>query len=133
MSRSPIPAPARIPAIGILLLASASLGLAQREDPVQWTLTSDAAQAPPGSRVTLHLTAKLEEGWHLYSLTTPPGGPIPTTVKLDENPAVDAVKIYQPKPARRFDSNFNLGVETFEKEVPLLLDAGLKKDASAGP
>ena len=65
---------------------------AQKLDPIQWTLTSDFAKAPAGSSVPLHLKATFQEGWHLYSLTTPKGGPIPTTAELAENPAVKSVE-----------------------------------------
>src|SRR5262249_37491551 len=57
--------------------------------------------------------------------TTPKGGPIPTTLALADTPA----KIYQPKPGRRFDPNFNLDTETFEKEVVFQVVTELKKDA----
>jgi thiol:disulfide interchange protein len=115
---------------GLLLIACA---YGQKLDPVQWTLTTDSAKVAPGSSVTLRLTAKLDEGWHLYSPTTPPGGPIPTTIKLDDNPALAGFKLYQPKPDRKFDPNFNLGTETFQKEVVFLFKADLKKDTPAGP
>jgi len=112
-----------------------SLGVAQgaKLDPVQWELSSDAQKAPAGSSVALKLTAKLEPGWHLYSLTTPPGGPIPTTAKLADNPAVADSRLYQPQPERKFDPNFNLDTETFEKEAVFWIVANLKKDAAAGP
>src|SRR5947209_14510697 len=84
------------------LLLTAGFGLltplcGQRIDPVHWTLTSDVGQAPPGATVALRLTAKLDDGWHLYSLTTPKGGPIPTTAALAEDPAVESSKLFQPK------------------------------------
>ncbi len=122
--------------LGIILAAGAWLlapAYSQKLDPVQWSLTSETAKAPAGSSVTLKLTAKLDEGWHLYSLTTPKGGPIPTTAGLAENPAVGGFKIFQPKPERRFDPNFNLDTETFEKEAVFYIVADLKKDAAPGP
>ena len=105
----------------------------QRLDPVQWTLSSDVGKAPPGSTVPLCLTAKLDEGWHLYSLTTPKGGPIPTQADLAENPAVAGSRLFQPKPERKFDPNFNLDTETFEKEAVFWVVANLKNEAAAGP
>src|SRR6266446_5177103 len=92
----------------LLFVLLASPLLAQKLDPVQWTLTSDVAKAPPGSTVPLKLTAKLEPGWHLYSLTTPPGGPIPTTAVLADNASVEKVVLYQPKPERKPDPNFGI-------------------------
>src|SRR5579863_7459906 len=95
----------------------------QKLDPIQWTLSAGVTKAPPGASVPLHLKATFQEGWHLYSLTTPKGGPIPTTAELAENPAVKGVKLYQPPPIRQFDKNFNLYTETFEKQVDLPLTA----------
>src|ERR1700733_10006409 len=99
------------------LLAALTAADAQKLDPIQWTLTSSFAKAPPGSTVPLNLRATFQEGWHLYSLTTPAGGPIPTTAVLADNPAVKSSKLYQPPPFRQFDKNFNLYTETFERQV----------------
>jgi thiol:disulfide interchange protein len=121
-------------AFGTALLALTLGGLyAQKLDPVEWTLESDQSKVAPGGRATMRLIAKLQAGWHLYSPTTPPGGPIPTSLKLDDNPSIDKTSIYQPKPDRKFDANFNLDVEWFEKEAIFLVVADLKKDAPARP
>jgi len=112
----------------LILLASGAFA----QDPVKWTLSSDTAKAAPGANVVLKLTATLEDGWHLYSLTTPKGGPIRTTASLAENPAIESAKLYQPKPERKFDKNFGIDTETFEKEIVFLVEAQVKKDAPAG-
>ena len=83
--------------------------------------------------MTLHLTATMQEGWHLYSLTTPKGGPIQTTAALAESPAVKASRLFQPAPTRQFDQNFKLDTETFEKQVDFTIEAELASDAAAGP
>ena len=103
------------------------------EDPVQWTLQLEPASSPPGSHVLAKFHAKIEPGWHLYSLTTPKGGPIPTTSSLAESPVVAGSKLYQPKPERKLDPNFQIDTETFASQVVLLYDVELKKDAPAGP
>ena len=115
--------PAAILAFGVALAASAARG--QKLDPVQWTLSSGAGQAPAGSTISLHLTAKIDEGWHLYSLTTPAGGPIRTTAELAENPAVVRATFYQPPPVRKLDPNFKIDTETFEKQLDLPVKAEL--------
>ena len=102
------------------------------EDPVQWALAVDAA-ATPGGRVLAMLTATMEPGWHLYSLTTPKGGPNATTVTLVENPAVAGVRVYQPKPLRQMDPNFRIETETFGENLKLLVEIVLKSDAAPGP
>jgi thiol:disulfide interchange protein DsbD len=117
--------------IALGCLATAAFG--QRLDPVQWTLSSEIQRAPSGSAVPLHLKATLQPNWHLYSLTTPKGGPIQTTAGLSAIPAIAAAKFYQPQPVRKFDPNFKIDTETFEKDVDFPIVAELAKDAPAGP
>jgi thiol:disulfide interchange protein len=110
------------------LAAGAAYG--QKLDPVQWTLSSGVTKAPAGSTVPLHLTAKIDEGWHLYSLTTPAGGPIRTTAELAENPALERVTFYQPPPVRKLDPNFKIDTETFEKQLDLVIKSELAQAAA---
>ena len=119
----------RVLSLAFGLVAALTSAYGQKLDPIQWTLTSEVAKAPPGATVPLHLKATFQEGWHLYSLTTPAGGPIPTTAQLADNPAVKGVKLYQPPPIRQFDKNFNLDTETFEHQVDLPLTVDLMPDA----
>jgi thiol:disulfide interchange protein DsbD len=105
---------------------------AQRLDPVKWALSVEPASVPPGASFLAQLTATIEPGWHLYSLSTPAGGPIPTTLRLLDHPAVARYRIYQPPPKRTFDPNFKLDVEAYEKRVTFLLEVELRADAPAG-
>ena len=77
-----------------LVLAGAS----GAQDPVQWTLTFDAKSAAPGSKVLAKFTGTIQDNWHLYSLTTPNGGPNPTTIGLADNPAIASYRTFEPKP-----------------------------------
>jgi thiol:disulfide interchange protein len=108
------------------------------EDPVQWTLAFDTKAAPPGSHVLAKFTGTIQPHWHVYSLTTPPGGPNPTTASIADNPAVAGFKIYQSKPVRKLDPSFGIDTETFSEQYVLLFDIELnksdvKKDAAAVP
>jgi thiol:disulfide interchange protein len=116
----------------VLLLLAASSILAQKYNPVTWSLRLVPPSAQPGSKVLARLEGKIEAGWHLYSLTTPPGGPNPTTIRLADNPAVERFRVLEPPPKRAFDPNFNLDTETYEGEAAFLIEIELKKDAAAG-
>jgi thiol:disulfide interchange protein len=118
--------------LAVFFLALASL-FGAAEDPVQWTLAFDAKAAPPGSHVLAKFTGTIQPHWHVYSLTTPPGGPNPTTAKIADNPAVAGFKIYQPKPERKLDPSFGIDTETFSEQYVLLFEIELKKDSAAGP
>jgi len=113
--------------VSLLFVCSA---LGQRLDPVTWSLSLDQSTAAPGSRVSARLAAKIDPGWHLYSLSTPPG-PIPTSVGLQDNVAIEGFQVYQPRPTVAFDPNFKANTETFENEVVFVLAVGLRKDAPA--
>jgi thiol:disulfide interchange protein len=117
----------------VLLLAfiSATLGLGQTSH-VNWTLEFTPAAAKPGAKVTAKLTAKVDEGWHLYSISTPPP-PIPTTIKLAENPVFTVARVLQGKPIRKHDPNFDADTETFEGEAVFYLDLSVKAQAPGGP
>ena len=121
------------PSIAVALALAAGSVFAQRLDPAKWTLSADESKVAPGGTVVLKLTGKLDPGWHVYAPSTPPGGPIITTLGIADNPAVEKFSIYQPKPDREFDANFNLNVEWFEHEVTFALPVTIKKDAAPGP
>ena len=103
----------------------------QRLDPVQWSMTSTAEVAKPGATVPLRLTAKIEPGWHLYSLTIPKEL-YPTKLTLVDNPSVDSYTVYQPPPVRAMDPNLKEMVETYSNQADFWIPATLKSDA-AGP
>ena len=67
----------------------------------------------------------------MYSMTTPKGGGLPTVIKVDD-PALAGVKVYQPKPEKKFDPNFNVDTERYEGEVVFLVEVELAKTAAAG-
>jgi thiol:disulfide interchange protein DsbD len=116
----------------LLLLGSAWPGFAQKLNPVEWRLELEPAGVPPGSPVLARLTARIQPGWHLYSLTVPKPI-IATSIEPTPNPAVESFRIFQPKPRTTFDQNFGLNVEMYENEAVFLLDVRLAKNAPPGP
>jgi thiol:disulfide interchange protein len=115
----------------VLALAAGPLA-AQKLDPVQWTLSAPEPRVAPGGTIVVQLTAKIQSGWHVYAPSTPPGGPIITTLAIAESPAVEKFSLYQPKPDREFDPNFNLDVEWFENEATFVFPVKIKADAAPG-
>jgi thiol:disulfide interchange protein DsbD len=100
-------------------------------DPVQWTLEMQPSTAAAGDRVVGRLTARIEEGWHLYSATTAVQQ-IATRVTVEENPAVASWKAYQPEPIVQFDPNFQQDSELYETEAVFLIEAVLSEEAAPG-
>jgi thiol:disulfide interchange protein DsbD len=115
-----------------LLLPVVAAAQPKRPDPVKWQFAVEPASVAPGGKAIGKLTATIEKGWHLYSLTTPPG-PIATTIKLAESPLAASTKVHQPKPPRKFDPNFQNEQEIYDGVVVFLLEIDLNKDAPEGP
>ena len=74
----------RIITISFLLLFSNIL-FAQIQNPVEWTATSKKIA---DKTYEVHITATIDRGWHIYSQTTPDGGPVPTSFTFTKNPLV---------------------------------------------
>ncbi len=62
-----------------------SWGTTAPQNPVTWTYS---AKKLGDKKYELRLAATVEGGWHIYSQTTPKGGPFPTTIKFVKNPLV---------------------------------------------
>jgi thiol:disulfide interchange protein len=101
-------------------------------NPVDWSLRAEQQTFAPGSNIVLRLHARIADGYHLYSFTTPGGGPIKTTALLHANPEIKGVHVYQPKPDRHQDPTLNVLVETFQSGVDFFFNGELSKNTSAG-
>lgn len=114
-------------ALGLALVLHAA-----KEDPVQWTLAPvDAvSRVAPGSQRYLELKASIQHGWHLYSPTTPAGGPIPTRIQVAPNSVIVDSQVYRPQPVRKLDPNFQIETETYTGDVTFLIGVTASSSAS---
>src|SRR4051794_29757476 len=106
------------PAIwGFFLVASALLA---QDRHVAWKLSVEPPAVHPGNHVLVRMAGHIDEGWHLYSMSTPAA--IPTKIQIAPNPIVARYRALQPEPKRAFDANFNSDTETYEGDVVFALD-----------
>lgn len=110
----------------VVLCCGAALG---KEDPVTWKLAAQTPKVAPGGHVWLAFQANIDPGWHLYSPTTPEGGPIITKIGLTDSPDVASYEVFRPKPFRKLDPNFNLDTETYTGSPIFYIDATLTPGA----
>ncbi|HEX4229260.1 MAG TPA: cytochrome c biogenesis protein CcdA [Bryobacteraceae bacterium] len=106
------------------------LPLAGKDDPVQWTLKPQSPAIAPGGVAVFELDATIQTGWHLYSPTTPAGGPIITKIKLNDNPDIASYRIYRPAPVKKLDPNFNLETETYVDKAVFFIEGQTTKTAT---
>jgi thiol:disulfide interchange protein len=117
----------------VLSALALPLLLAAKEDPVQWTLNAAAGgnnKISPGGKAYFELKATVESGWHLYSPTTPPGGPIITKIQVNPNPAIASFAVYRPQPVRKLDPNFQIDTETYTGTATFLVEVTTDKSAT---
>ncbi len=95
---------------------------------VSGRLVSDAATR----QAYLEITAEVPKGWHLYSLTQPPGGPMKARIKLDKSRFELAGEFQPDKPPQRVESEAFEGVieEYHEDQVtwraPITVDGDIQ-------
>jgi len=105
-----------------------------QERPVVWTATASAATpVAQGGTTTIDLKAQIDQGWHVYSISQGPGGPIPTRIVLAPGQPFELVgTVRGPAPATRFDSNFGINVETYDDRATFGLIVHVAADARPG-
>jgi len=100
----------------LFVLALASNGFAQMQDPAKWTFSVKDLN---DSVSELVFSAKIESGWHLYSQHTDPNGPLPTVFEF--TPSKDYKLIGRvgesPKPHEEYDKDFGCTVRSFSDKV----------------
>src|SRR5215208_5126448 len=96
--------------------------------PVRWSLVggSSARAVASGRTVPIVLEAEIAKGWHLYSLTQKPGGPIPLRLQLlGGTDLIVRGVIKAPKPVRVFDRNFGIETETYSGNPSFTIPVGV--------
>jgi hypothetical protein len=117
--------------MGILCTASFAQSSIQ---PVTWSAsTSTKGELKQGSRVTLDLSADIQDGWHVYGMNQASDGPTSMHIAVDENDtAQSGGAISGTKPVRQHDVSFGLDTETYTRSFVLHVPVQLKQQAPAG-
>ena len=100
----------------LLLTSLTSVVFAQTENPVKWTFT---AKKVDNTTYEVSLTAKVEDGWHIYSQSTPDGGPTATSIAFVRNPLItlEGPAKEVGKLEQHFEPLFGVEVKQFSGKV----------------
>ena len=103
-------------------------GFSQIADPVKWTFSSKKIAE---KTFEIHLTASIEDEWHIYSQTTPDGGPVPTSINFTRNPLITFEGEVKEvgKLEQNFEQLFGVQVKQFSKKVDFVQKVVLKAAA----
>lgn len=96
-------------------------------EPVKWncSVVTERENVRIGDEVVVRLTANIEEGWHVYGMEIPEGGPQATEVVVTEAKGVEALKDGRPKVLTKmktaYDSTFMMTLGWWEKRCEMEL------------
>lgn len=117
--------------VGVAVTLAGSLGAQERH--VAWVAAAGPIRAvAPGSVVAVHLNAHIDPGWHVYSLTQGPGGPIPMRITLASGGPFALVDATGPKPLTQLDPNFGITVEMYDNTPAFAVRVRVDSSAAAG-
>lgn len=99
-----------------LLTLVACLGQAQILTPVKWKIKLDDSESV---EKTLTFTATIDNGWHLYDMNLPEGGPVSTSFAFEtlEGAKLIGNPVASKEATTVFDEQFNMNLRWFAKNV----------------
>jgi len=102
--------------------------------PVQWAVSANPTQQfKPGDRITVSVRATIAEGWHLYSISQAPGGPVRTTITVPPNQGFHiGGTIVGPPYKKSFDENFNMETEFYVVSATFRVPVAVAANAKGG-
>ena len=109
----------------IALLGMLKIAAAQLQNPVRWEFT--AKKISPLT-YEIHLTAHIENGWHIYSQSTPEGGPVPSSIRFQKNPLLfmEGPVKEEGKLEQRNEPLFGVDVKQYDGKVDFVQSIRLK-------
>jgi thiol:disulfide interchange protein len=114
------------PRLALMAIAAAAFAAprvaAAQEHPIKWLLTTSSGTVRQGKPFSALLRAEVPAGWHLYSATQPPGGPVQTTIGV-ANGSVFAITgaMHVRDPDVAPDNNFDIVTETYADSVTFVV------------
>ena len=114
----------------ILIFASFLFGSAAfaQSDVVEWKFESKKLA---DKKYEVKLIAVVKNPWHIYSTTTPDGGPLPTKISFTKNPltAFDGKVKEVGKLETHFEEVFDVDTKYFNNKVEFVQVVNLKGNA----
>lgn len=99
-----------------LFLCLTVIGQAQILEPITWSFSTRDLS---GNEKELIFKASVEDGWHLYGIDLPEGGPIATSFTFDEVKGAKLIgKVKAERtPIFKYDKQFDMELNWFESDV----------------
>src|SRR6185437_8647525 len=117
--------------IGLVL--AIAVGAACQDHPARWSAAAPGKTLQPGAKFFVRLSTQITSGWHVYSITQPPGGPTTTVITVPTaQPFRLAGQIIGPPPHTAYDANFEMNTETYEDHAEFTVPVVVSPTAQSG-
>ncbi|HLS94376.1 disulfide bond corrector protein DsbC [Sphingobacterium allocomposti] len=110
----------------ITILFTGAGAMAQIYNPVKWSVASKKLSS---TEAVVFVKATIQDGWHIYGLNVPDGGPISTSFRF--LPSKDFAlngKVAAPTPQSKYEKDFKMNVPYYAKEVTFQQKVKLNKN-----
>lgn len=116
-----------------LIIALTAIAGAAAQGPVNPVTWRSNVKMQTATKGTVTFTAIVNEGWHLYGMQLPKGGPKPTTFSFAGSQGVKFLGTPVPsvKPVRKHDTMFDADVTYWEGRVKFTVDFEITDRAKA--
>jgi thiol:disulfide interchange protein DsbD len=107
---------------------------AAANNPVKWTISPPVTELRTDYAVPVNLSATIDNGWYIYSVTQKAGGPTPMTVSVAPSPPFSIEGgVTAPAPVVVFDKEFNINTERYEGAPSFVVPVATKIAPGAQP
>lgn len=110
----------------IAMMFTLAGAVAQIYNPVKWSVASKKLNS---TEAVVFVKATIQEGWHIYGLNVPDGGPISTTFQFTPSKEYTLNgKVAAPTPQSKYEKDFKMNVPFYAKEVTFQQKVKLSKN-----
>ncbi len=109
------------------LIGLLCVSLTHAQNPVSWSFS---AKKVADKTYEIRLISKVDHPWHIYSQTTPEGGPLPTKIVFGKNPLLNVQGEVKEvgKLVQKREEVFDLDVKYFEGQADFVQVIKLKSN-----
>ncbi|WP_437921841.1 protein-disulfide reductase DsbD domain-containing protein [Sphingobacterium sp. LRF_L2] len=105
----------KITLVVVAAMMMMSAAIAQIHNPVKWSVASKKINS---KEAVVFIKATIQDGWHIYGLDVPEGGPISTKFSFSTSSEYTLNgKVAAPAPQSKYEKDFKMNVPYYPKEV----------------
>lgn len=113
----------------LIVITIFGIAATAQNQPIRWRTTAKMTSPTEG---ILTVRAIISDGWHLYDMTLPKGGPVPTTLDFSKSTGIKWLGQFKTssKPVSSHDASFDMTLRWWKKDVIFTRQFRLTGDVS---